>query len=262
MIELLLSPSFKRSDRVTTHRTLPGVAYVVHEFEAAAYREAGHNIVVAPDSAKGNIARVRNWILDYAKAEGADRLLMVDDDIRAVREWIPAAGREGMQEKALTPEEVAEFIETAWIVAEEWGAPLWGLNVISDKGSYREYTPFSCKSYISGSWQGFPDLQTMAVRFDESIPLKEDLDFCLQILNLYRRTVRFNWLHMMKPDHEEVGGCATYRTIEVERRQLDAFRRKWGEGLVRIDSGASKVHRKKGKAYDLNPIIRAPIGGV
>ena len=58
------------------------------------------------------------------------------------------------------------------------------------------------------------------------------------------------------------GGCAEYRIIDREREHNEMLRKKWGTKIVRMDSGASQVNRKKKTNYDINPIIKIPIGGV
>jgi hypothetical protein len=44
--------------------------------------------------------------------------------------------------------------------------------------------------------------------------------------------------------------------------QNELLRKKWGSKIVKTDSGASQVNRKKKTSYDINPIIKIPISGV
>lgn len=253
----IYSPSYKRAGDLKTHKLCP-VRYVVHEFEADAYKAAGHDVVVCPDSERGNIARVRNWILDYAEELGQRRVLIIDDDIEAITEWRYDREEEKFYQHKLSPDEVEEFIEYGFDLAEQWGVRLWGLNCTIDKGSYREYTPFSNKSYVSGSFSGFIEPE---LRYDESIPLKEDYDMLLQQCNEYRKILRFNAFVLVKQDHENLGGCADYRTIEKEKEQLLDFQRKWGRRIVQTDNSTA-VGSNKAKSYDINPIVKIPIKGV
>ena len=78
----IFAPSFKRANGVKTHNIIEDVIYCVHEFEAEEYKALGYNIEVMPDKVKGNIARVRNYILDnFIKDKG----LIIDDDIEAIK---------------------------------------------------------------------------------------------------------------------------------------------------------------------------------
>lgn len=249
----IIAPSYKRANGLKTHLLFPEVTYLVMESELDAYKDKHDKFITCPDKVQGNIARVRNFILDTVKT---DRVLIVDDDIEKfcyfvrddiARRWI-VNSMEGAK--------LLNFIENGFNLCEEWGAKLWGLNCVGDKGSYREYTPFSTIAFISASFHG---IIKNPLRYDERIPLKEDYDYCLQHMNKYRMAIRFNMAHMVKQDHGNLGGCADYRTIEREREQLLMFQKKWGEKIVKTD--IMKSEGKKG-AFDLNPIIKPPIKGV
>lgn len=245
---MIYSPSYKRCDGVKTHLILPEVIYCVHEFEADDYKKKGFKVEVLPDSLKGNIARVRNYILDNFIN---DKGVIIDDDIEDVLFWSSVDG-DPVQEPV---KDIIDVIERGFLLCEDWGLKLWGVNVVSDKGSYREYTPFSTSSYISASLMGFVKND---LRFDESIPLKEDYDYVIQNCNKYRGALRLNMFSLKKKDHKNLGGCADYRNMIVERDNFDRLRDKWGSDIVKEDLKSSK----KQKAFDLNPIIRIPIKGV
>jgi len=250
----LISPSYKRAKGLKTHLLLPSVVYCVGESEAEEYQDQGVNVMACPDRVNGNIARARNWILEqYAE----QNVLLIDDDLEMIGRWIPKGA--GYKAKALDADEIEEFIELGFSMCKEFGARMWGVNPAADKGSYREYTPFCCKSYISGSLSGFikPEL-----RYDETMPLKEDYDMTIQQCNKYRKVLRFNMVHMRKNDHGNLGGCAKYRTVQREKEQFALLQKKWGAKIVRQDKGKSMVQRQKKAGYDINPIIKIPIGGI
>jgi len=58
-------------------------------------------------------------------------------------------------------------------------------------------------------------------------------------------------------------GCASYRNIDEEMRQLNLLQAKWGDKIVKIDNN-NRSHNliKTKKRVDYNPIIKVPIGGV
>ena len=250
----IISPSYKRADGLLSHLLFPGLVYCVGEAEQEEYRARGVEIMTCPDEVNGNIARARNWILDQYRGEN---VLIVDDDIKQLCRWTEEGGR--WKPKNLNPEEAKEFIRCGFGLCKEMGARLWGINPASDRGGYKEYTPFSMSAYTSGSFSGFVEPE---LRYDERIPLKEDYDMTIQQCNTCRRVLRLNMYHMKKDDHGNVGGCAAYRTLEREREQLKLLQAKWGAGIVREDLGKSCVQRKKEITFDINPIIRVPIGGV
>ena len=245
----IYSPSYKRARGVKTHKVLPNVIYCVHEFEAKEYIDLGYNVKIMPDAIRGIIARVRNYILDnYIKNIG----IIIDDDIEAIKRWDIKDGR-AIQIKI---QNIEEWIEQGFVMCEESGSHLWGINILGDKGSYREYTPLGYTSTISASFMGFYNNE---LRFDERLPLKDDYDFCLQNLDKYRKILRLNYACMVKKDHGNLGGCADYRTMSRELDQIKLLQKKWGSKIVKID----KTQRgKKQRTFDLNPIIKAPIKGV
>ena len=245
----IYAPSYMRAEGVKTHKILPDIIYCVHEFEAEEYIDKGYNVEIMPDEVGGNIARVRNYMLDnYIKNKG----LIIDDDIEAIKVW---RWFDGMP-KAEIVEDVEEFIEQGFNLCEQFDCHLWGINIIGDKGSYREYTPFSLNNTLSGSFMGFVD---NVLRFDESIPLKEDYDYSIQNANHYRKLLRINYAHMIKKDHGNKGGCADYRTIESEKEQMNLLQKKWGKKIVKQDKGNKG---KKKTSYDINPVVKIPIKGV
>lgn len=250
----ILAPSYRRATGVITQKWLPECTLVVMESEAEEYAKHGWKFITCPDKVQGNVARVRNWILDN---RSSDLLLVIDDDLEAVKRWDEVDG--SWVHKTLGREDFLEFVEQGFEMAQDWGARLWGVNCMPDKGSYREYTPFSCKSFMSAAFHGLID---PVLRYDERIPLKEDYDFCIQNLRAYRTTLRFNMYSLIKKDHGNAGGCAVYRTMDRERAQLELLQKKWGSRIIQNDLGASNVTRKKQHTFDLNPVMRVPIPGI
>lgn len=151
----------------------------------------------------------------------------------------------------LSPYDVEEFVENGFNMANELNVKYWGMNLLPDKGAYREYTPFSMTQCILGPFQAFNDLD---LRYDENLPLKEDYDLSLQVLNKYRKTLRFNMYFYSVKQHTNAGGCASYRTKQREIEQFELLQRKWGTKIVQSDPNA--------KGFDINPIIKVPIRGV
>lgn len=246
----IVAPSWKRPTTCFTHQYLPDIRYVVCESQAASYEVEGLPVWICPDSAQGSVCRVRNWILDNADTE---RVLIVDDDIHFLGRW------NANRHKKMNTDEAMDFIAEGFELAEQFGVRFWGINIIQDKGAYREYTPFSLNNVVLGPFGGFIKADC---RYDERLPLKEDYDLSLQMLNKHRQILRINYAHYVCKQHTNKGGCAAYRTISREQEQFEVLQRKWGSKIVSRDSGGSKVNRKKQQTYDINPIIRVPIAGI
>lgn len=239
----IMSPSYKRGSICSTHKYLPELYYVVSESEADQYEEMHDRVIAIPDSQQGSYAKVCNWILENADT---DHIIIVDDDLKCFNRY------NNQVLCRLSTDEAMEFIEHGCAMAEQLDVRYWGMNIVSDKGAYREYTPFALRAYLGGPFQAH---YKNDLRYDEAMKLKEDYDMTLQVLNKYRRNLRFNMYSFTSDQHGMVGGCATYRTIEVEKAQNKALQKKWGSKIVREDSSTKQQ-------YDINPIIKIPISGV
>lgn len=240
------APSYRRPEKSITQKAYPFVQLVVKESEAYEYRQNGNDIVTCPDEVQGNLCRVRNWILK--ENADADCVILLDDDIQAIGFW------EAQKRRNLIPEEFLEFSENAVIMAMDAGVKFWGLNCIAtDKGAYREHTPFSFISYIGGPFQAHCKTDLF---YDERLPLKEDYDMTLQHLKKYGKVLRFNSYHYYGvKQSEQSGGCATYRNLQREKEQFELLQKKWGNSIITQD-------KKSRMSFDYNPILKVPLKGV
>jgi hypothetical protein len=240
------APSYKRPEKSITQIHYPDVKIVVRESEAEEYRANGNDIVVCPDSAQGNLCRVRNWILDNLY-DDADCIVIIDDDCSYIGRW------EEQSQIKFNMNDLQEFCENIANITKEMGFHFWGLNCVTDKGAYREYTPFGTLQYIGGPFQAH--LKTSEVRYDEELPLKEDYDITLQHIHKYKGCLRVNFAHYNVKQAEQEGGCATYRNLDKEKQQFFALQRKWGKDVIKRD-------KQSKRSFDFNPIMKTPIKGV
>lgn len=243
----IYSPSYKRAEICKTHKYLPQVTYVVRESEAEDYKKVHDNLWIVPDSAQGNIARIRNYILDNAPE---DNIILMDDDIKYFGRF------NGNKHKKLDSGEVTDMIMEGIQLADDLDIKLWGLNLLQDKGAYREYTPFGTCQMVLGPFCGH---RNNDIRYDERIYLKEDYDMSLQVLNKYRKTLRMNMYHYVCDQATLKGGCAESRNVQREMEHIEMLQKKWGTKIVKLDNSNKS---KKKKTFDINPIIKVPIKGV
>ena len=240
-------PTYKRAEICKTHKYLKNITYVVRESEKEDYKNVHENLWIVPDSAQGNLSRIRNYILDNAPEEN---IILLDDDIKHF-------GRYNCNKSVkLNEKEVYNMIQEGIQLAEDLDVVYWGLNCLSDKGAYREYTPFGFTSYIGGPFQAH---RNNTLRYDEVIFLKEDYDMSLQVLNKHRKNLRLNMYHYVCEQATLKGGCADYRNVKREKEQNDLLQKKWGNKIVRFDK-SNKSNKKKN--FDINPIIKVPINGI
>lgn len=257
-------PSYKRP-KVETLDYLPFCKVWVCETEYEEYIRANKgfesNIIPCKKGIQGNLCRIRNHILDTEFSNGADVVLIIDDDMRSVGYYeTEKEGTFGYVKHKINTDEFLEFIEKYSRMCSEFGFKYWGLNCNIDAQSYSQQTPFSTVSYIGGPFQCF--IKGNVCRYDESLPLKEDYDMTLQNCNVYRGCLRLNKYHYVVRQAEQAGGCATYRNYVREKEQLELLRQKWGSRIVKIDKSNKGKTKKEKTRIDFNPIIKIPIKGV
>ena len=240
------APSYKRSEKSISQIKYPFVKLVVRESEAKEYKKNGNDIIICPDSAQGNVSRIRNWILDNLY-DDADCIIILDDDCKGVGRW------QDQIKKVFNKDELYDFCEKASHLCNEYGFKHWGLNCIMDKGAYREYTPFGTLQYIGSPFSGH--LKESEIRYDEDLPLKEDYDMTLQHMKKYGGALRFNFAHYDVKQAEQEGGCSAYRNLDYEKKQFFSLQKKWGKDIIKRDQSSKK-------SFDFNPILKIPIKGI
>jgi len=217
---------------------------VVRESDAIEYQENGNDILIVPDSAQGNLCRIRNYILD--NFFDSDCLILLDDDCKGIYRW------EKQKKIKLEKDEFMEFCENAAILCNDYNFKFWGLNCIPDKGAYREHTPFGTLQYIGGPFQAHLKNN---IRYDEDLPLKEDYDITLQHIKQNKGCLRINYAFYDVKQAEQAGGCATYRNNANEKKQFDLLQKKWGSNIIKFDNTSKR-------SFDFNPILKVPLKGV
>jgi hypothetical protein len=240
------SPSYKRPQRSVTQKKYPFVKLIVKESEADEYISNGNEIITCPDSAQGNIAKIRNYILNKYLND-FDAIVIIDDDCKGIGYW------EEQKYKIFDESELVEFFESMYIITNEFQYKLFGFNCVIDKGAYREHTPFSTCKFIGAPCSMI--LKGNECRYDENIPLKEDYDFTLQNLKKYKGALRANFASYDVKQAEQKGGCASMRNQKEEQRQFDLLQKKWGSKIIQKDN-------KSKRSFDFNPIMKSPIKGI
>ena len=252
-------PSYKRP-KVETLEYIPFCRVYVDgsEYESYKAENSEGDIVRCPDGVQGNLCRVRNYIMTNEFENGADAVVIVDDDMHGLYLW-RGMDNFSIEKEKIKTEDLHWFFEKYSQLCKDLGFYFWGGNCNQDAMSYRTYTPFGFSKYIGGPLQVF--LKGNECFYDENLPLKEDYDMTLQQCNRYRGCLRLNFLTYDVKQSEQKGGCASYRTMIREKEQFELLQKKWGSKIVREDK-SNKGRSKKQKRFDYNPIIKIPIKGV
>ena len=214
------------------------------EYEEYKKNNPKAEIISCPDGVQGNLCRVRNYILETEFKNGADVVLIIDDDFTCLRRYdYNELDGFGYEPHIISKDEFIPMIEKYSIIAKDLGAKFWGVNCNSDPMAYRHNTPFSTRSYIGGPFQCF--LKRNRCWYDERLPLKEDYDMTIQQLNMERVVLRVNAYHYLCKQSEQKGGCAAYRNRQREEEQLEALQKKWGGQLLRWIRQTKEEARKR-----------------
>lgn len=245
------APSYKRPEKSITQKNYPFIKLVVRESDAEEYLKNGNDIVVCPDSAQGNVSRVKNWMLDNLFDEDTDCIIFMDDDCSGIFRW------EKHKKIKLLSDELLEFGELGAILCDDWGFKMWGLNAVSDKRNWREGCPFMTLSFVGSPFHGH--MKGTEIRYDEELSLKEDYDITLQHIMKYKGALRINWMcYDVKQGISgsgQSGGCASYRNNTKEGEQFKRLQQKWGSKVIRKDTTSKR-------SVDWNPMMNVPLRGV
>tara|TARA_R100001594_G_scaffold55640_1_gene89269 strand:+ start:456 stop:1172 length:717 start_codon:yes stop_codon:yes gene_type:complete len=236
----IVIPSYKRAGNVLTRGVFSDSILAVHEFEADEYKQKDSgDLLVVPNNLKGNIAKVRNYILDSIDD---DRIIMADDDIRSI------GYHENGKQNNIDKDRLMEFINNGYEMARDMNITLWGVNLQSDPKFYRNYSPLSMLSPILGTFSCHykPEL-----RYDEDLFLNEDYDFYLKTIKKYRKTLRFNKYYYMADHLDMSGGCGSYRLKDTEIEQGKIMQKRWGGRVYKFDINKSTNGR-----------IKVPLSGI
>lgn len=254
-------PSYKRP-RVETLDYIPSCKVYVDPKEYDDYVKSnpqGSNIIKCAEGIQGNLCRVRNYILDVEFEQGAEAVIIIDDDMQGLYIWKGDEEKKIITKELIPSELVPDILEKYSQMCKDLGYCYWGVQCNQDALSYRQYSPFSFSSYIGGPFQGF--IKGNTCKYDERLPLKEDYDMTLQQCNEYRGCLRVNFITYNVKQSEQAGGCATYRSMLREKEQFELLQKKWGKDIVKEDK-SNKGKTKKIKRFDYNPIIKIPIKGI
>jgi hypothetical protein len=243
----IVTPSYKRAGKVRAADVfLDKLTIACHEFEADQYKKAypSNAIMVLPDSTRGNMAKVRNYIRDHCNTR---YLVMVDDDVEEI------GYQEQMKRHPIGIVAIMEFLEHSFQVCEDAGTILWGVNLQADPKFYREYSPFSFLSPVLGpfSCHIVTDKVKKETRYDERLGLNEDYDYALQVLWRYHKIFRNNKYYYLAGHLTDTGGCGAYRLLDEEKKQAEIMQKKWGKDVVRYNFGRTT-----------NPRINVPLKGI
>lgn len=199
-------------------RLFPDALVCVGADEAERYAPVTGKLLVHPPEVVG-IGPLRQWILDNI----ADpTVVMVDDDVKYIVSQVGFKGR-----RFDDPDTARAIVERLAIVAEDAGARVFGFYQGGGPLNYSNARPFSFNHWVGG----VVGIVGRELRYDTSLILRADIDFCLQSLlrdRIIMLDCRYCFIHTR---FAGAGGNAANRSSERHAREIAYLRRKWGPYL-------------------------------
>ena len=199
-------------------RLFPDALVCVGDDEVDAYGKVTSNLLVHPASVVG-IGPLRQWVLDNV----ADPcVVMVDDDVTHVYSQV------GFHKKRIEDADTARaIVERTAILAQDAGVRVFGFQQAARPLSYANFRPFSLDTWVGG----LVGIIGRELRYDPSLLLRADIDFCLQSLVRDRFVMvdgRYSFIHTRFAGS---GGNATNRSAARHAQEIAYLKRKWGKYL-------------------------------
>lgn len=199
-------------------RLFPDATLCVGDDEADAYGRLSSNLLVHPANVVG-IGPLRQWVLDHV----ADPcVVMVDDDVTHVYSQV------GFHKKRIEDTDTARaIVERLAIMAQDAGVRIFGFQQAARPLTYANFRPFSLNTWVGG----LVGIVGRELRYDTSLLLRADIDFCLQSLMRDRIVLvdgRYSFIHVRFAGS---GGNARQRSSERHEQEIRYLRRKWGPYL-------------------------------
>jgi len=246
----IIIPSYKRSDNLIGKDYFNMAKYCVPESQEKEYIKVlgKKRVIILPDDEDGNIVKKRNWILKNISRP----LIMIDDDVSELNYF--ESNNNKPKKKTLDINNLTTFFEKSFLLCNEFGAKMWGINQNQDTVAYKQYSPFNLSNIILGPFQGHLDHDLL---FDERVGSKDDYDMSLQHLNKYKKVLRLNKYSYDCKHGDNSGGIVSYRSKDKEIEYCKAIMRKWGKRIIQYQIPPKKMtdllNAKK---------VNVPIGGV
>jgi len=247
---LIAIPSFNRFSNLRTIEMFPYAKVFVPPDQIERYRQNYPEVsFVEYTLPEANIARKKNFILDYAEKENYDGVFFIDDDYNALY-----CNGSGDTRKHPDLDFIYQTIETHLVLAMDLGVSLFTFHNIPDIKRYAKHSPFTFFTTFKRGNFGINLRAKHKLRFDERFILNEDVDLGLQaILNdriiISDNRFGFKLSNLMG----DVGGLANTRGSEKEIVFKELLVSKWGESLIKED-GKSWAKRLSGYTISvINP---------
>lgn len=192
---------------------------IVEPQDQAKYEAWDKHLLILPENNRG-VSYARNYCLQYARKYLSDWFWMIDDDLTKFCHFNP-------NEKKVTTKQALELSESLFLPLD---------NIAQASLEYRQYAwghniPLKFNSYCNAC-VCLNIVKTKLFNYKESLKMKEDKDFSLQILTSGYRNVRTAQIAFQTPNiGSNPGGCHEIYKPNIEKAESLKLCKIWGETL-------------------------------
>ena len=214
---LVCIPSAGRAEKVGqyTLSLFPNATLVVPPREVGAYQQAT-GLEVLPQKGSG-VSAARNTILDTFP--GHD-ILMLDDDVRELGVFVG-----GEKRPWNTPGEQQKEIAKLFAFTRFKRGLVFSCAPVPNAFYFSSKKPISTNLFLIGTFTGY--LAKCPVRYDETMPVKEDYDFTVRVWLACGIALRFNYVYCDAVHYTNRGGAVTTRNDDTEREAISILLGRW-----------------------------------
>jgi hypothetical protein len=221
----ILVPSYGRAGHCSTMDLLKSAVVVVPKSQYEDYVSCYgvDRVIQIPDKDDGSVVRKRNAVLNCV--DDGETFWMIDDDLIDV-----TALKQGVVE------DIEQVLESHLETMKQLDCHYGGFNVTGDPVRYLEYQPFSMSK---PSYQAVC-IKKCELRYDEKCERGEDVDYALQVLNIYRmmwRDNRYFFKFQCNKDQankKQTGGIEYSDKLKAESDEY--LVKKWGHAIRQKDN--------------------------
>ncbi len=203
-------PSRNRESTGTTFKALGEQAIlVVHQDEEKAYRDSGATNEIWTHSCE-TLSEVRNHLLE--KCGYKSRIVMLDDDITGVGEFVNELGR--VVAKKLQWDEWLCKLLDVFNCAANAGYVLFGVSPTANPLCYRK--PYTYNTFVNGP---VTCVVNVGLRFTTDIFVKTDYEFTAKCVSHGYQTCRADFLWQKNDFDKMAGGRKAYSRGDTDRME-------------------------------------------
>lgn len=230
----IIIPSSGRADCVTTN--IENQILVVPENEFEEYKKI-NDCEVIPHPFLFNLARKRNWILDYFKN---DDVFMIDDD---VLNFVNLSSTLPRKKRNLNKKQSYEAIKDTYLLSKELGLFLYGFNNSPVPVQFNGLKPYELSVMGCGGAYGINAGGNL--RFCESTTACDSHYITLLNAFIHGQNLVNNLFGLeFKPTFKSNGGQANKRTLASEKKDTLFLRKQFGEIVQLRKTSRNKANHK------------------